>query len=190
MSKTTSFLHSIGDAILGEFKATIIGRLASVETKLDRIEKDVEGMRMEIKETNGKIDKLGNRAFRLETATVEMQSVFSRANVPISQRLEISPGSPLKLTEYGEELVKKIDGYNFVSNNKEFLFSLVAAKNPATSYDVQISSRKILDEIVTNSIMNNIKKIVYENGMNIEPILNVVGIILRDMYLEAHPEVK
>lgn len=77
-----SWVGKIGDIILSNFKADIIGRLSSVETKIDRIEKDT----VEIK---GDVKNLSNRVFKLESATIEIQQMIIRKGGLICQRSEI-----------------------------------------------------------------------------------------------------
>lgn len=168
--------------MLGEFKTTIIDRLSRVETKIDHLEYRFDKL-------ENSVDDLKHRTSRLESVVVEIQSVLKDKGFPIHQPL-LSPGSPLKLTRAGEELVKRYDGYSFVEANKDFFVVLLEKKNPSTSYDVQEMAKKVLEESISHPIFNPIKKIVYEEGSNIEPVLSVLGIILRDTYLKTHPEIQ
>lgn len=178
-----NFIKSLGDMLLADLKASIIGRLASVETKIDHLEGDIEEIKSDVKSLHTKVGKLG-------VAALEMQGIFKKAGAPIFQPLEISGGSPLKLTPYGEDVVKKVDGYRFIESNKDFLFVLVDKRQPKTAYDVQVYSRKVLEEILDNPIMNVAKSVSYKEPLDIGIILNVLGIILRDKYLEAHSEIR
>lgn len=178
-----NFLKPIGDMLLADLKATIIGRLSSVETKIDRVEADIKEIKSDIKSLN-------YRAGKLETASIEMQGIFKRAGAPIFQPLELTGGSPLKLTDFGEEVATKVDGYSFIEKNKDFLFALILKRQPKTAYDVQVFSRKVLEEIIDNPIMNTAKSVAYKEPLEIGIILNVLGIILRDKYLAVHAEIK
>jgi hypothetical protein len=178
-----SWLGKISDLILSDLKTAIIGRLSSVETKIDRIEVDTS-------EIKGGLKNLNSRVFKLESATVEIQGMIKRAGGLICQPLEVGPGSPLKLTKYGEELSKKVNAVKFIEDNEAILFSWIDAKNTKTSYDVQVASKKILEENLSNPIMNNFKSFSYNNPLDINIILNVASIILRDKYLGKHPEIK
>jgi t-SNARE complex subunit (syntaxin) len=183
IKKIGNFVSSL---LLGETKEMII----RTDETVKRIDKDIEGIDKDIEEIKKDVKQLSNRAFRLETATVELQVIIKSVGGRICQSLEVSPGSPLKLTSYGEEIAKRIDGYKFVEDNKNLLFSFIEAKKHNTNYDVQAAARKILDENLSNPIMNGLKSFAYTNGMDIGIILNVVGIILRDEYLKAHPEIE
>lgn len=178
-----NFVKSLGDMFLADLKAAIIGRLSSVETKLDRVEVDIKEIKSDVKGLN-------HRVGRLETATVEMRGIFQKAGVPIFQPLELTGGSPWKLTAYGEDVAKKVDGYSFIENNKDFLFVLIDKRQPKNAYDVQVFSRKVLEEIIDNPITNGIKSVACREPLDIGIILNVLGIILRDKYLVTHPEFK
>lgn len=173
MERITKIGNVIATLLLGDTKITI----GKIEEKVGRIDKDIT-------EIKGDVKNINSRCFRLESATVEIQELLKRAGVPICQRLELAPGSPIKLTPYGEEIAQITNAYKFVEDNEQFLFSLIEAKNPKTSYDIQVISRTVLDDILDNSIMDNFKKYVFDNGLNMDIILNVIGVILRDKYLK------
>lgn len=176
--------------MLGEFKVTIIDRLSRVETKIDHLDYRLQKVEDKVDELEDKFSVVGSRVGRIESAVTEIQSVLKHNGFQIHQPGLLSPGSPLKLTEIGESLAKRFDGYNFIETNKEFFLALLEQTNPATGYDVQEMAKKVLEESVSHPIFNPIKKIVYEEGSNIEPVLSVLGIILRDLYLKTHPEIQ
>ena len=182
MSKFGIF-KSLGDLFLADLKAIIVGRLSSVETKIDNIDKDVDEIKTDVKSLNC-------RTFKLESATIEIQNILQKAGASVCQRLAIGPGSPLKLMPYGEQIAKEVDAYKFVDDNQIFLFQLIENKNYKTPYDVQEAAMKILRENLPNPIMVVFKNYAFKKGMNIDNILDVVGIILRDVYLKVHSEIK
>lgn len=175
-------LKKAGDLMLGEFKVAIIDRLSRVETKIDHLEYRIGNLETDVKD-------IKHRMNRLEPAVTEIQSVLRDKGVRLYQPLLLGPGSPLKLTPAGEELAKRYDGYNFIENNKDFFLALLEQANPASGYDVQEIAKKVLAESVFHPIFNPIKKIVYDEGASIEPILSVLMVILRDAYLGTHPEI-
>lgn len=183
-------LKKAGDIMLGEFKAAIIDRLSRVETKIDHLEHRFDKLESKFDKLEDTVDVIQSRVGRLESAVIEVQSVLKEKGFPIHQPPLLNPGSPLKLTEVGESLAQRFDGYNFIETNKEFFLALLEQTNPATGYDVQEMAKKVLEESVSHPVFNPIKKIVYEEGSNIEPVLSVLGIILRDTYLKAHPEIQ
>ena len=75
--------------------------LVRIEEKVKNIDKDTNEIKTDIKDLRLRVSKL-------EGATTEVQGYFMRAGYPILQQLAISSSSPLKLTEYGEELAKKV----------------------------------------------------------------------------------
>lgn len=186
----TTVLKKMGDIALGEFKVAIIDRLSRVETKIDGIEHRVGAIERDVHEIKVDVGSIKHRTGRLESSVVEIQSVLKEKGFPIHQPPLLNPGSPLKLTGAGESLAKRFNGYNFIETNKEFFLALLEKNNPITGYDVQEMAKKVLAESVSHPIFNPIKKIVYEEGSNIEPVLSVLAIILRDTYLKAHMEIQ
>lgn len=176
----TSLLKKIGEVMLGDFKTVLVDRLSRVETKIDNIENDVDEIKTDLKGLN-------SRTGRLESVTQEIQSVLKSAGASLHQPLLIGPGSPLKLTDAGEELAKRIGGHGFIEEHTDFFFALIEKLNPISEYDIQEASNRVLLESVSHPVLNPIKKFAYENGMSIETLLGVLGIILRDKFLEKHP---
>lgn len=174
-----ALLKKIGELLLGEFKSILIDRLSRVETKIDGIDSDIGEIKKDLK-------ALQSRSLRFEAATHEIQSILQRAGAQLNQPLLISPGSPLKLTELGEDLAQKIDGYNFIEKNKDFFFVLIDKNNPSSDYDVQELSKKVLTDSINHPVLNPIKEYAYENGMSLDIFIGVLGIILRDKYISEH----
>ncbi|MFA4833560.1 MAG: hypothetical protein WC619_01785 [Patescibacteria group bacterium] len=184
------FIKSIGDLFLADLKAAIIGRLSSVETKIDGLNKDMDKLDGGVSEIKNEVKSLNCRTFKLESAAIEIQNILQMAGASVCQKLSIGPGSPLKLMPYGEEIAKDVDAYKFVEVNKDFLFQSIENKNHKTPYDVQEASMKVLREYLSNPIMDAFKSYAFSKGIRIDDILDVAGIILRDEYLKAHPEIK
>ena len=186
----TFALKKIGDIMLGDFKVTLVDRLSRVETKIDHLERDLHEFELETKAEFNRVHSRLSRLERLEPVVGEIQSALKRAGLPLYQPNLLSPGSPLKLTEAGQDLAEHVDGYNFIVQNREFFVALLEQVNPTTGYDVQETARKVLTDTVSHPIFNPIKEIIYQEGSQIEPVISVLSIILRDTYLQEHPEIK
>lgn len=184
-TETLGIILSIVSGIAG---GTVV--MAGMFLKVGRKMQVLDDIKSDTGEMKKSISTINNRCFKLESATVELQTVLTGRGRKFSQKLEVAPGSPLKITPYGEELAKQIDAYNFVEEHKDFFFSSIENKTPLTAYDVQTVARSILDEALSNPIMNKPKSFAYENGMNIDVLLNILGVILRDKYLLSHPGIK
>lgn len=108
--------------------------------------------------------------------------------------------SPRKLNPVGERLFNDINGQAFLDEHKERLFEIIDNAHPLVPYDVQQEAMTAFVEFVPTPAFNNFKNFVYnapevklEDGTmhayDIPDICFVLGLRLRDMYLEAHPEI-
>ena len=112
--------------------------------------------------------------------------------------------SPRQLNDYGKALFDDCNGAKFLRDNKEFLLTEIEKRNPKTALDVEDLAGEILLLNLNSDIFNELKNWVYnspmrklknQEGEEIDHIVSmgdiciVLGLPLRDMYLEAHPEI-
>ena len=108
--------------------------------------------------------------------------------------------SPRMLTSIGETVYKDMKGQEFLNTYKELLFSKISNEHPDTAWDVENASMNVLISLLDDDIINDIKVFVYnypmvkkEDGTELEISLQdallVLSLPLRDMYLDAHPNI-
>lgn len=113
--------------------------------------------------------------------------------------------SPRKLNENGERLFADIDGHEFLSQNKDFLFSKIDEQRPKTALDVEIAANLACSANTDSDIFNGMKDFVYNSpsytvkdkdgndrqyDISLSDICFVLSLPLRDMYLNEHAEIK
>ena len=113
--------------------------------------------------------------------------------------------SPRQLNDYGKALFDDCNGTKFLQDNKEFLLAEIERKNPKTALDVEDLSGEILMLNLGSDIFKGLKNWVYncptrklknQEGEEVDHIVSmsdiciVLSLPLRDMYLEAHPEIE
>lgn len=111
--------------------------------------------------------------------------------------------SPIALTELGERVLNAIGGKEFVDNNIELLIKEMDAHGIKTALDSQTFAPIIINKISNQDNFNKIKDYAFKNPyykenentereiripLDMGTITNVMGIYLRDKYLERHPE--
>ncbi len=122
-------------------------------------------------------------------AIVEIQGKFSQAGHSLLFPLTVTPGSPLKLTDYGKQLMQE-SGFNNIiktADDRKILVDFVRAMNPQTQYDVQECSVKGIQELLNknNPILKPLKEYAYDNGLPVELLVKPAGILLRDKVLKV-----
>lgn len=113
--------------------------------------------------------------------------------------------SPKVLTELGEKIFADIDGAEFLRANKEALFARLDKELPKTALDVQMMAYWACISISKEDVFNSIKSYIYncpeldmENAegrvekheLTLSDVCSILSLPLRDMYLEAHPEIE
>ncbi len=91
--------------------------------------------------------------------------------------------SPIALNEKGEKLLRESGGSDFLSQNFETLFEAVENKGPQTPYDVQEMSKEVLSAMRDSERFNPLKDYAFKEGLELETLISVMGIALRDMIL-------
>lgn len=155
-----------------------VTRIDNLETRLSKIE-----------ENNSYYNE---RLIRIETALSikykTMENMFSQKH------------SPRTLNSLGLQIYQMLDGDKFLEENKQFLFEEIDKREPKAALDVETLASVALAVSVSKDWFIPIKTFVYncptlktEGGndldVSLETACYVMSLPLRDMYLEAHPEI-
>ena len=96
--------------------------------------------------------------------------------------------SPVSLTELGKEIAKEISAEEKVNNYWSEIKNKIESHTPTNPYDVQQIAMEIAKEcfkkIFSLGEQSKIKTISYEKGLNILQIYPIIGIFIRDRYLQ------
>lgn len=158
---------------------------------------------------NGKIDRLVTDVDKLKEDVSDIKEDISAIKAVLIQKFPNAAAvfsmkkSPRKLNELGEELFKRINGTKFLETHKDFFFSKIDGMKPKTALDVENAANFACAGFTDNEIFNGIKNFVYnapsitiknEQGedklydITLGDVSFVLSLPLRDLYLEAHPE--
>lgn len=111
--------------------------------------------------------------------------------------------SPIQLTELGKKILTTIGGEDFVNNNIDELITNMDAEGIKTALDCQTYAPIVISKISNHASFNKIKDYAFKNPyykeklesgqeisipLDMGTIANIMGIYLRDKYLERHPE--
>lgn len=105
--------------------------------------------------------------------------------------------SPVSLTDYGKSLSQEIDAQFLVEKYKEEIKKETANMN---AYEIQqycfdFAENKVLDDLKKTEVerFNKITELAYQQGVDVEKIMRVLGLELRDSILglvgKTHQEV-
>lgn len=160
------------------------GRIDSMTATLNRIE--------------GRIDTL--LLLIPQAASFKSQSLLSDDKPALAQK-----NSPKVLNTNGLKVASTFDCDAFLEVNKEWLIDEVSKFNPKTALDVEACSLAALRVASSDNRFNELKDKIYHSPMielsisdteyknveiTLEDVLFVISLPLRDVYLEAHPEIK
>lgn len=154
---------------------------------------------------NNRFDRIENRLESVsETvsehtmALVELYS-FLGQKYPKSNFMFAMKKSPKVLNPLGEKIFNEIDGKQFLDDNKDVLFEYIDNEEPKTRLDVEANAYKALTAYSSDDAFNRLKDYIYdapaidmENGKKYEiglgDVCFILSLPLRNMYIEAHPE--
>ena len=128
----------------------------------------------------------------IKFAIVEIQGIFREYGHKIQYSLTETSASPLRPTDFGMTLAKESGLYKLIQEKKEeFLKELdarVKEYKAFSAYDAQEDAIGIMRQKQDSPLMQPVKDYAFKNGVELEPILRVGGLLLRDEYLKQHPE--
>lgn len=114
--------------------------------------------------------------------------------------------SPMTMTKIGRDLFRESGAEKAMDENYEFLLSELEQKKPQTPFDVEDEALSVLLANMSHPMFNEIKNYLYykperipftdENGdrkevrVSMFAVIRLMGLDLRDRYLDRHPEIK
>lgn len=171
-----NLIASVGMSVLiAFFSAWAV--LAKYREKIDQLEKREEKVQEKIENLRSDTDTLLAKVGSLERAIDDLSKLAQSH-------------SPLALTEAGEALVKDSGFMKIFDVIKDELVEKLESQSPSSQYDVQEKARKILSWDMANDVrFEPVATWAYKNGKDLNQILRLGGLPLRDYYFEKHPEI-
>lgn len=122
----------------------------------------------------------------LTPAIVEIQSKFTEGGHSIMLPITVSPGSPLKLTEYGEKVLKDFGFHEVFKKARDQLISEVITMEPKTNYDIQEDAKIVIQNTFASDdpVFKPMKDYAYNNGLPVELVIPPASIVLRDAVMK------
>lgn len=153
----------ISNILLGETKDTVI----RTEESVKRIDKDCDSLK----------DKMD---------TVKEDIGYIRPKVDfLWEKATAVSNSPKALNEEGQRIFNQSGIKDIISANQEKLISAIKRENPQKAYQVEELSEKIIQSLRDNpEILEKLREGAYQTGVNIETVLFVGSIYLRDIALK------
>ncbi|KKN76082.1 hypothetical protein LCGC14_0374720 [marine sediment metagenome] len=132
--------------------------------------------------------KLGKCLTPIKQAIVEIQGILANSGKKIQYLLTETTASPLKPNDYGIQLFQE-SGLKEIFRDKKDIFlkeleKELGKKTLYTSYDVQEEALKLMTSYEDKEIMNPVKAYAYRQGVDVEMILRIGGLFLRDEFLK------
>jgi hypothetical protein len=119
----------------------------------------------------------------------------------------IKKNSPYTITRVGMEMLEESGAKTVIDDNIDYFIRELESIDPKTPYDVEDQSINLVFRNMGNEIFNPVKNYIYyspdkierydpENGENqtielsLPGLLNVMGVYLRDIYMQRHPGIE
>jgi len=95
--------------------------------------------------------------------------------------------SPTSLTETGLSIARRVEASKILDLYFESLDSFVQAQQPKTAYDIQVAAFRVAKErllpLLDATTFTALKNEAYSNGILLEDILMIFGVLLRNKIL-------
>lgn len=169
-------------AIFNSFTAFDWGAIAVLSALLaswmTSIHKDVKAGKSDIKEIKGDIKEITEKLNKIDGTVNKTLGYLRGKDGKEGGAFETS--SPIRLTEYGKNLLKKSDGSKIVRTYKDKI-DLEAELN---EYEIQEKCINFallkLEAALKPQELDKVQKTAFDAGLPIQTVLHVIGIALRD----------
>lgn len=175
-----------------------IARLDRLIEKLDKL--PCEGHKESISENRRTIDRITSTLNENKEMLVRLSKWAMKVDNSLIDSLSVKC-SPMRMTKSGEHLYKLSGADKALDKMKEKLIEGIENASPRTEYDVEDLAYEMLIRNMGDIALDPVKRFVYyspdklhidETGEDIRfdlySILRLMGIRLRDIYLETHKE--
>lgn len=147
---------------------TAIFTIGKYTQKIDYLYKDGEDLKTDIKDL---IKRITICETKIEERTQNLAATLTKRKSPIS------------LSEKGEEMLIKSGANKFVLDNLQELVKKIKEKDPKSAYDVQEISKDVIKSMTADDKFIPLKDYVYKEGIELDAIIIVMSIFLRDQAL-------
>lgn len=165
----------------------LIQKYKDHKERLGKVENDIN--KIPLVEAKNAI--LAERIEKTERLCDEIVAIKTKVDL-IYQNTQRNPtvvsNSPIIISKKGAEIAESLDAEKIFSKYSKVLIGEIEKEQPATAYDIQQLAMQIAkekmetyfnaDEIVA------VKNQAFENGLLVEDIMAIFGVLLRDAYLE------
>lgn len=134
--------------------------------------------------------RIGGVENSIEWVKRELQNIWDTMKGREAQRSGIeASGSPIQPTEFGWKYLRE-SGLDKIADEqkKEFLLQtlrslLLLDHIDHTDYDVQETARRVMVSLRDDPMMVEVKQYAFNNGLDVDMILRLGGLLLRDNFL-------
>ena len=95
--------------------------------------------------------------------------------------------SPLRLTDLGEAIAKKLNADEWATNNLASVEKEIRSSNP---YDIQQNCFDFVKAFSDEKVINSWKECAYDQGVDLKEIRTVMALALRDAIMAENPEAR
>lgn len=184
-----------------------IQRVSEHDKKIDVLSSNVDGMKANMASLVQRVSEHDKKLDALSTDMEELKSGMTSVKTLLMMKYKGVAGilsgkhSPRTLSEVGRKIYEDMNGKSFLEKNKDMFFKVIDKSAPQTAYDVENLCYMACISNVGSKPFNEIKNFLYNystisipGGKEYEVTMNdacfVLSLPLRDMYLEAHPEIE
>lgn len=182
----------------------MIGEVEKLGEKINKLPCDKH--HEDISKSNANFDNMN----QIVLSTNEMVSEISKWVMKMDNGMIdtlAKKASPLKMTPIGEVLFEKSLSKKAIDENIDFLIKELEGIAPKTAFDVEDQAYSVLFKNIGHDLFNEVKNFIYYSPETIELIdpsdgekeqikislqtlIRLMGIYLRDKYLERHTEIE
>lgn len=183
----------------------IVPQLVRINNSIDNLNSSVNNLKISFNTLKGSVSAL-NGSFNILKGSFNNLVVYLKSKDDKMDASLFLAQSPVELTELGKRVLAAIGGKIFIDNNLHDLLTGMDMQDIKTALDSQIYAPVVISQVSNRSSFNPIKDFAFENPyykekdsngndtalvrLAMDTIANIMGIYLRDKYLEKHPYLK
>lgn len=180
-----SKLQRVGNWLSTLFIGDLREQFSQVRESVARIDERTLHMQRDIDEMKPKVNEMYPKVLDMYP---KVQEMFPKLNV-LWEQASGQHRSPLQPNEEGRYIIAKSGIHELVDAHLDALIVAIERQKPATAYDAQTAAKVAMSLLKKNSSLERtLKDRAYQAGSDVDMMLFVGSMHLRDLYLARHPE--
>lgn len=124
----------------------------------------------------------------IDTIKEDIHAIKAKVDIIYNRNLDtVQAHSPISISDTGQKIASALKLEDLVVQYWDKISEVIKQKNPSNPYDIQVVAMALASDVFEDFFSEEekvrIKKYAFDNGRNLLEIYPIIGVLMRDKYL-------